>query len=564
MIKLPKLNWTLLLILALALLVRLWGIDHGLPFIYHPDEPALVRSAYGLRFGNLNPGHFDWPHLHYYLCFFIFESFIKFRALLQVLNLRPVFEKIVPLLWRDPAIFYFLGRLVSTLMGVATVGQTYLVGKKLFDKKMGLVAALFLSLSTLHVAQSHYALLDVSMTFWVTLSLLLSVLILKKGRTRDYLLAGLFAGFAASTKYHGALVVIPIVVAHFLRILDARRRKTLRVSSSTLRVGPVRHRVAEGESGGEFGGLLLSGLAAIVGFLIGTPYALLDSETFLFKEDARGFLWQLQNMQGHLGAEAANGWWFHFSITLRRALGPALLGLVVLGILLALYKHRRRDLLLLSFPVFYFLYVGSWTVVYGRYMIPILPMLCLLAASFVFFVVKKFKKPNLVLGLLLGLALLQPAWEVVKSNRILNQTDTRTLAKEWIDENLPSQSKIAMDTIYGYFLDPYYLPNLRKATGADDPEKGFYLLPWSKISETTPHEDPQKFLADWQAEKVDYLIVSSLVYGRYFSERTEEVRPGVKNVQTDYLWFDENFKLLKEVSPDGVRPGPTIKVYQVQ
>jgi len=551
MIKLPKLNWTLLLILALALLVRLWGIDHGLPFIYHPDEPALVRSAYGLRFGNLNPGHFDWPHLHYYLCFFIFESFIKFRALLQVLNLRPVFEKIAPLLWQDPAIFYFLGRLVSTLMGVATVGLTYLVGKKLFDKRAGLVAALFLSLSTLHVAQSHYALLDVSMTFWVTLSFLFSVLILKKGRTRDYLLAGLFAGFAASTKYHGALIVIPLIAAHILRVVNARRI-------------PQPDGLTEKPVGFSFGGLLLSGLMSIVGFLLGTPYALLDYKTFTFKEDARGFLWQLRNMQGHLGAEAANGWWFHFSITLRRGLGPILLGMATMGILLALYKHRRRDLLLLSFPVFYFLYVGSWTVVYGRYMIPILPMLCLLAASFVFFLVKKFKNSELVLGALLGLALLQPAWEVVKSNRILNQTDTRTLAKEWIDENLPDQSKIAMDTIYGYFLDPYYLPNLRKATGADDLEKGFYLLPWSKISEATPHEDPQKFLADWQAEKVDYLIVSSLVYGRYFSERTEEVRPGVKNVQTDYLWFDENFKLLKEVSPDGVRPGPTIKVYQVR
>lgn len=556
MIKLSKLNGTLLLILALALLVRLWGIDHGMPFIYHPDEPALVRSAYGLRFGNLNPGHFDWPHLHYYLCFFIFESFIKFRALLQVLNLRSLIESVAPLLWQDPAIFYFLARLVSAIAGVATVGLTYFSGKKLFDKKTGLVAALFLSLSTLHVDQSHYALLDVSLTFWITLSFLFSILVLEKGRIRDCLLAGLFAGFAASTKYHGALVVISIIVAHFLRVVAARR-----ISQPD---GLTRQRRAGAKPVGfSFGGLLLAGIVAIAGFLIGTPYALLDRKTFLFKEDARGFLWQLQNMQGHLGAEAANGWWFHFSITLRRALGPALLGLAVLGILLALYRHRRRDLLLLSFPIFYFLYVGSWTVVYGRFMIPILPMLCLLAAGAIFPIVKKFKNSNLVLGALAGLALLQPTLEVVRDDRILTQTDTRTLAKSWIDENLPSQSKIAMDTIYGYFLDPFYLPNLRKATGQDDPEKGFYLFPWSKISETTPHEDPQKFLTDWQTAEIDYLITSSLVYGRYFSESTEELRPGVKNVQTDYNWFDENFKLLKEISPENIRPGPTIKVYQV-
>lgn len=551
MIKFSKLNWTLLAILALALLVRLWGIGHGLPFIYHPDEPALVRSAYGLRFGNLNPGHFDWPHLHYYLCFFIFESFIKFRALLQVLHLRPLLEQIAPLLWQDPAIFYFLARLVSALVGTATVGLTYLIGKKLFDKKVGLVAALFLTLSTLHVDQSHYALLDVPLTFWVTLSFLFSILILEKGRLRGYLLAGLFAGFAASTKYHGALVVVPIITASFLNSLNKN-------NSRASKNGPF------GQFLDNLGKLLLSGLAALFGFLLGTPYALLDRKTFLFKEDARGFLWQLQNMQGHLGAEAANGWWFHFSITLRRGLGPILLGLVVLGILLALFRHKRRDVLLLSFPIFYFLYVGSWQVVYGRYMIPILPMLCILAASAVFALVKKFKRSNLVLGALVGLVLVQPAWEVVRNDHILTQIDTRTLAKEWIDENLPDKSTIAMDTIYGYFLDPFYLPSLRKATGADDPEKGFYLLPWSKISEMTPHEDSEKFLADWKERGIDYLIISSLVYGRYFSESTEELRPGVKDVQADYNFFEGNFKLLKEFSPDGVRPGPVIKVYQVR
>jgi len=546
MIKLSKLNWPLLIILGLALLVRLWGIDHGLPFIYHPDEPALVRSAYGLRFGNLNPGHFDWPHLHYYLCFFIFESFIKLRALLQVLHLRSFLESVMPLLWQDPAIFYFLARLVSALMGVATVGLAYLSGKKLFDKRVGLIAALFLSLSSLHVDESHYALLDVPLTFWVVLSFFFSILILENGRLRDYLLAGLFAGLAASTKYHGALVVTPIVVAYLLRVGSLSNLSILR----RLSVDGMK--------------LLLAGLAAVGGFLLGTPFALLDWKTFTFKEDARGFLWQLQNMQGHLGAEAANGWWFHFSITLRRGLGPLLLGLAVLGILLALYRHRRRDILLLSFPLFYFLYVGSWTVVYGRFMIPILPMLCLLAANGIAIVANKFKKSNLIWGALVGLALVQPAWEVIKSDYILTQTDTRTLAKNWIDENLPDKSTIAMDTIYGAFLDPFYLPNLRKATGEDDPEKGFYLLPWSKISETTPHEDPQKFLTDWQTAEVDYLVTSSLVYARYFSQNTEEVRPGVKNVQTDYNWFDENFKLLKEISPDDIRPGPTIKIYQVQ
>jgi len=530
----------------LALVARLVGIGWALPSVYHVDEITLVRAAMGMRFGDLNPHFFDWPSLYKYLNFFLFTAFIKFRVPLQLLFGVETMRRALPFWWGSTAPFHLLTRLLTMWFDLGSVGLTFLIGRKLYSKQVGLLAALVMALSFTNIHGVQYSRVDVPTLFFVLLSFWFSRRLLQGLALRDYLLAGLFAGFAASTKYNGALVVVPLVVAYLLRVGSLSNLSILR----RLSVNGTK--------------LLLAGLAAVGGFLLGTPFALLDWKTFTFKEDARGFLWQLQNMQGHLGAEAANGWWFHFSITLRRGLGPLLLGLAVLGILLALYRHRRRDILLLSFPLFYFLYVGSWTVVYGRFMIPILPMLCLLAANGIAIVANKFKKSNLIWGALVGLALVQPAWEVIKSDYILTQTDTRTLAKNWIDENLPDKSTIAMDTIYGAFLDPFYLPNLRKATGEDDPEKGFYLLPWSKISETTPHEDPQKFLTDWQTAEVDYLVTSSLVYARYFSQNTEEVRPGVKNVQTDYNWFDENFKLLKEISPDDIRPGPTIKIYQVQ
>jgi len=534
------------LVVALAFLVRLWGITHGLPFIYHPDEPALVRSAYGLRFGNLNPGHFDWPHFHYYLCFFVFESFIKVRALLQVLNLRPLLEPLIPLFWKDPAIFYLLGRLVSALMGVGTVGLIYLVGKRLFNRRVGLLAALFLALSPLHVEEAHYALLDVPLTFWVTLSFYFSALILEKGRLRDYLLAGLFAGLAASTKYNGAFVAVAVAAAYLLRGWGAG--ETVRQKGSSL----LR----------ELWKVFLAGVVAIGGFLIGTPYALLDHETFFFKEDARGFLWQLESMKGHLGAEALNGWWFYLSKPLPNGLGIVLFALSILGVLLALVRRRQRDIFLVSFPILYFLYVGSWAVVYGRYLIPTLPFLCLLAAALVLFVVRKVPRPRLVLVCILMLTMAQPAWVVVKNDYLLTQTDTRTLAKVWIDENLPDKSRVAMDTIYGFFLDPFYLPNLRATKGKEDPEKGFYLYPWGKVSEVSPVENPEKFLADWSEREIDFLVTSSLVYGRYFKEETEAARPEITEVQAEYLWFADQFELLKEFTPQGGL-GPVIKIYRV-
>src|SRR3989338_10908526 len=105
-IDLGKYKW-LVLIFSLSLLVRTIGVSHGFPFIFHPDEPAVVRSAVGIRF-NLNPKHFDWPSLHFYLNFFIFSFLISFRSLLQILNLKRIIISVYPLLWRDPLVFYLI------------------------------------------------------------------------------------------------------------------------------------------------------------------------------------------------------------------------------------------------------------------------------------------------------------------------------------------------------------------------------------------------------------------------------------------------------------------------
>lgn len=111
-----KENKTLIAIILLGLALRLYGLNHGFPFIFHPDEPAVVRSATGIRFES-NPGHFDWPHLHFYLNFFLYWVFIKFRGLLQILGLRSFLASTFPLLWRDPLVFYWLSRLFDAFFG---------------------------------------------------------------------------------------------------------------------------------------------------------------------------------------------------------------------------------------------------------------------------------------------------------------------------------------------------------------------------------------------------------------------------------------------------------------
>ncbi|MFC2084239.1 hypothetical protein ACFLS9_04205 [Bacteroidota bacterium] len=67
--KLSKKNWSLFaLIILLAAGLRIWGIDYGLPYIYHPDEPGKVRIAQRMfKTGDLNPKYFSKPTFFIYL-----------------------------------------------------------------------------------------------------------------------------------------------------------------------------------------------------------------------------------------------------------------------------------------------------------------------------------------------------------------------------------------------------------------------------------------------------------------------------------------------------------------
>ena len=272
-------NWVLFFIILIALAVRLAGIDHGFPFIFHPDEPTIVRSALGIRF-ELNPKHFDWPHLYIYLNYFLYMIFAKFRNFVPGLGLNSFFIKVFPLIWDDKLVFYYLTRCFSAILGALTVIPIYLSGKKLFGKNVGFFSALAFALMPYHVRHSHYSLPDVPMVFFLAWGLYFATCILKETGIKNYILSGLFVGFSASTKYNGGLSALMIPTVHFLRVFE-RRTQDKAVKILTLK---------------GFVALILSGLAALVGFTVGTPYALLDFKMFSRTDSPVGAFWQFTNV----------------------------------------------------------------------------------------------------------------------------------------------------------------------------------------------------------------------------------------------------------------------------
>jgi 4-amino-4-deoxy-L-arabinose transferase-like glycosyltransferase len=288
--------------------VRLAAIDHGFPYIYHADEPAVVRSALAIRF-DPNPHHFDWPHLYFYLNYFCYMVFGKVRDLASGLHLQTTLVQLAPVLWNDKLIFYLISRILSATLGALTVVPIYLWVTRLVDKKAGLFGATFLALAPFHVRHSHYALVDVPMVFFLAWSLYFA--------TYSPVLAGLTLGFSASTKYSGLLGGLFIVLYYLLN-----------------RSLPLRQRVAR---------VAKLGLFTALGFLIGTPYALLDYLTFVRTDGPQGALWQFTNVGKVDFVSQLQQFGSALTTKLPSDLGYALLPLFVIGcvtLVSKLIKHQ--------------------------------------------------------------------------------------------------------------------------------------------------------------------------------------------------------------------------------
>ena len=97
-------------LLALGLGLRLWGLDWGLPWAFHPDEVNYVDRAQELiTSGSLNPRYFENPSLLTYL------------IALELVVVRVLGPLAGPLRFDLPATAYLLARLDSALLGVFPV-----------------------------------------------------------------------------------------------------------------------------------------------------------------------------------------------------------------------------------------------------------------------------------------------------------------------------------------------------------------------------------------------------------------------------------------------------------
>jgi len=372
--------WTwLVLILVLAALLRLGGLQWGLPdathvFSYHPDEYHSLRGAFSAVLGgDPNPHFFNYGSLYLYL----------------VTGAVVLADSPVPSIMDPQSMAKMLhdwtlaARHLNLLLALATVVVVYLTGRELLGRRFGLLAAFGLAVFPLHVLHSHYATVDVPQAFFIALTLLFTVRIGKRASPRDYLYAGLCAGLAASTKYSGALVLVAPLIAHCAAAPGERETKLIAWQP-----------------------LALLAVAAAA-FAVTSPYTFLD-----WTHARADILFELQHMQaGEEPARSAdpNGWLFHglgLAVTTGGAAVVALLGLV--GVYFS--RFRRPALAVALFGLLWFVMISLAHVRYGRYEVGLTPVVALLmgagCASLytrrVWLRMMSVLLPGLVIGLSLG------------------------------------------------------------------------------------------------------------------------------------------------------------------
>jgi 4-amino-4-deoxy-L-arabinose transferase-like glycosyltransferase len=235
-------------------------------------------------------------------------------------------------------------RLVVVAIGVVTVALTYAVGVALWDRRAGLLAALFLALQPYHAVVTRQVLLDGPMTLFTTAALLCLATYARSGRPAWLTAMGASLALACLTKETAAVLLGS--VALFFLVTPAVRASARVLGSAAVAFAAivVAHPLSLALAGG--GGV----------------------------STARSYLvWQLLRRPNHE--------WTFYATSVAPAFGVLLLAAAVVGLWRPPRPDRFQRKLLLSWIAAPTLFFTLWPVKGYPYLLPIAPAIALLAAG---------------------------------------------------------------------------------------------------------------------------------------------------------------------------------------
>lgn len=301
-------------ILGLAGFVRVWRID---AFGFNSDEVVYAGQAAAIA-----------DRAEYERFFPIFRAHpLLFQAVLSLgyrLGIEGLFE-----------------RLLSAALGVATVYVVYELGKVLYGRRTGLVAALLMAVMPYHVVVTRQVLLDGPMVMFATLTLWMTARFARTERPQWLYAAAAMMGLTFLSK-ETSILLLGSLYAFF-------------ALSPTVSVR-IRH--------------LAMSLAVMA--LVMAPFPLSVMLGGQARTGENYLAWQLFRRPNHD--------WAFYPLTVPGSIGPLVLVAALAGLVLLRRERSWRETLLLSWILVPATFFQLWPIKGFQYLLPIAPAVALLAA----------------------------------------------------------------------------------------------------------------------------------------------------------------------------------------
>jgi 4-amino-4-deoxy-L-arabinose transferase-like glycosyltransferase len=410
---------------ALGAAFRFYGLGWGAPYFhFHIDEHIVFSYADALARDSREAANSAKFFMYSPFPMYVLNAIVAiYTAVMHPLDLA------VP---RDEVTYMLIGRSISATLGAATIPLTYATARLVAGRRAGVLAAFLLAGAVIHLRESHFFSLDVSMTFFTVLGFYFAMRIVTRGDTAAEAGSAVALGLGIASKYSAAFLAPLIGIAELL--------------------SPRAPAAAPFDAGRWLRVAIRAAVIVAAGIAIFLMLDWLVIRYFdKFRDDIR--VWVIDPLSGATKPEwiaqfaDVNALPYWFTNLLFWSLGPALEAAGLAGIVWLLAVRRDRpSMLAAAFPILYFLSAGKTATVapFIRYAVPLAPPLAVAAGALCADLIAKPRWRTVGLATTAIVLTSTLVWATAYMN-VFRRPDSRLEASRWIMQNVPAGSKVLIE-----------------------------------------------------------------------------------------------------------------------
>jgi hypothetical protein len=530
-----------LLLVAIATAVgaafRFYSLGWGAPYFhFHMDEHYVFMGADLLRRSPESAAMSP-------------KFFMYSPGPMYVVNaIRAAYESVVAPLdltrQQDQVTYMLLGRAFSATLGTLTIPLVYLIASRVASRMAGVIAAVLLACSVIHLRDSHFFTVDISLTFFSALAWYFLIRVVQRGDRRFEIGAGIAFGLAVVSKYT-AVFLAPLVL--LAELLSPASPRTVRPLAAWVR--PLLRTAA-------------IGVLAVATFFILDPLVLQYFDKFML--DVREQI-AAPHLTGTTAMYAAHfvgirPRLFWFTNLLWWSVGPVLEVASIAAIAWLVVRRDRLALITAAFPIVYWLVAGQSPAPFVRYVLPLTPALAVVTGvAFSDWL----QLANVALRRLAaaGAAVVLTStalWALAYMN-IFWTPDARLTASRWLMQNVPANAAVLVEPTHNTPPMGSYVTNVdfygdHVIWGAFDHPRGeaerhdYYRLyaldTYRYLYDRTLTDEDRRQYIDRRLAAVDWIVMDD-TYTQWYEALDAEEYSVVKEYYRDLFAGRRGFELVR-------------------